>query len=172
MYVILDTTLQPKTKPRYHIVKANVISEDGDVDVEERLDFTSRRQSTSMAQQFMALLEAILPFDQTQSWQLGGSYSSCHYPAMFATAVQTGAKTILELGSEFGHSALPLLLGAHVTNAVVHSVDIVRSPFTPPHFLHDRWHFHHSSTLQYLEQLDPSVVFDLVWLDDWHAGLT
>jgi hypothetical protein len=87
-------------------------------------------------------------------------------------AVQLRAKNVLELRVLHGESSLALLLGAFVTGGVVHGVDQnpkgFSSRFRPPHLLRQHWHLHVSDALEYLRNLPPRVMFDLVFLDDQH----
>jgi hypothetical protein len=87
---------------------------------------------------------------------------------MFSMALQLQAKNILELGVLFGESTLSLLLGAFVTDGVVHSVDLRNPFFVAPTLLENRWHFHRSDALEYLRNLPADVFLDFVWLDDFH----
>lgn len=99
----------------------------------------------------------------------GEGDTDCHLLTLFAMTMQLKAKNILELGVREGVSTLPLLLAAHHTKGHVHSVDFFANAFAPPEFLKDSWTFHKAHTFQFLQNLPADYIFDIVFLDDWHA---
>lgn len=99
----------------------------------------------------------------------GKGDSDAHLMTMFAIALNIHAKNILELGVRDGTTTLPLLMAAKRTGGKVVSVDINDTTFVPPPELAPYWSFVKMDALEYLKQLDKSVVQDLIYVDDWHS---
>lgn len=99
----------------------------------------------------------------------GKGDSDAHLVTMFGIALSIRAKTILELGVRDGTTTLPLLMAAKMTGGKVISVDINDTVFVPPPDLAPYWSFVKMDALEYLKQLDKSVVQDLIYVDDWHS---
>lgn len=101
----------------------------------------------------------------------GGGDSDRHLMTFFTLAIALKAKTIVELGTRYGDSTLPLLLAANMTEGQVTSVDLDVTPFTPPHgTMAERWRFVQQDALAFLRDWDPRQKMDLVLVDDWHAA--
>jgi len=79
------------------------------------------------------------------------------------------AKKILELGVWQGGTTLPFLCGATYTGGFVESVDINPTSFRCPRKLKPHWKFYQSDALKYLESIPEGFIYDLVYIDDWHA---
>ena len=99
----------------------------------------------------------------------GTGDSDAHLMTIFGITVGIKAKTILELGVRGGTTTLPLLMAAKLTGGKVVSVDIDDTQFVPPPELAPYWTFVKMDALEYLRQLDKSVVQNLIYVDDWHS---
>jgi cephalosporin hydroxylase len=99
----------------------------------------------------------------------GKGDSDAHLTTMFGIALSIRAKNILELGVRDGTTTLPLLMAAKMTGGKVVSVDINDTVFVPPPDLAPYWSFVKMDALEYLKQLDKSVVQNLIYVDDWHS---
>ena len=62
-----------------------------------------------------------------------------------------------------GHSTLPLLLGAYLTDGVVHTVDIAMQLLVAPALVRSYQRKHRSEALAYLRSVPSDVIFDVVW---------
>lgn len=99
----------------------------------------------------------------------GKGDSDAHLVTILGITLSLQAKTILELGVRDGTTTLPLLTAAKMTGGKVVSVDINDTKFVPPPDLAPYWSFVKMDALEYLKQLDKSVVQDLIYVDDWHS---
>lgn len=101
---------------------------------------------------------------------LGKGDSDKHLMTLFSIVVQTNSKNILELGVRGGSTTLPLLVGAHITEGKVTSVDIENTNFICPSELAPHWEFVKSDAIKYLESCSGrECPWDIVFIDDWHA---
>lgn len=99
----------------------------------------------------------------------GNGDSDKHLLTLYSIALSLNAKNILELGVRNGSTTLPLLMAASKTNGSVTSVDINNTSFKCPDDLNELWQFKKMNSLTFLEEHDKNVVFDLVYVDDWHS---
>ena len=93
--------------------------------------------------------------------------SDGHLLILYALAVASRARVILELGVKDGNSTLPLLTAAHQNGGHLTSVDKIDPVFTPPEGLAIRWSFVKQDALDFLKSRNER--YDLVFVDDWHA---
>lgn len=112
----------------------------------------------------MSILEDII----TQTLAGDGS-SDQNAATLFAVALSSKGKQILELGVEAGASTLPLLEATRRNEGVLTSVDIADTPFVPPDDLKSHWRFIKSDALMYLRSLPKDQQFDVVYIDDLHT---
>lgn len=96
----------------------------------------------------------------------GTGDSDRHHLTLLGIGLSIGAKNILELGVRGGGTTEPLLQVANLTDGKVTSVDIENTQFDPGT---PRWTFIKKDALEYLKSLPDSCLFDLVYVDDWHA---
>jgi predicted O-methyltransferase YrrM len=92
-----------------------------------------------------------------------------HLITLFAFVVSMRAKNVLELGVRRGCSTLPLLLGVKETGGFLTSVDLNDHKFNCPKEFNSYWKFIKSDSLKYLSSMDNQIIFDVVFIDDWHA---
>jgi len=92
-----------------------------------------------------------------------------HTVTLFALVVSMQAKNVLELGVRKGGSTLPLLAGVKATGGFLTSVDVQDHAFKCPEELVDYWQFIKSDSLKYLSSVPDGVIYDVVYIDDWHA---
>lgn len=88
---------------------------------------------------------------------------------MYGIAVGMKAKRILELGVRHGSTTLPLLAAAKQTGGHVTSVDINPTSFRAPEDLNGHWTFVQEDALAFLERLNVTEPYDLIYIDDWHS---
>uniref|UniRef100_A0A6C0ERQ3 Methyltransferase n=1 Tax=viral metagenome TaxID=1070528 RepID=A0A6C0ERQ3_9ZZZZ len=100
---------------------------------------------------------------------IGSGDSDKHLLTLFSIAVSLGAKNILELGVRDGKTTLPLLMAAKINSGKVTSIDINDTTFNPPDDLKNLLEFKQIDALEYLENVNKKEVFDLIYIDDWHA---
>ena len=92
-----------------------------------------------------------------------------HTVTLFALVVSMQAKNVLELGVRKGGSTLPLLAGVKATGGFLTSVDVKDHSFKCPIRFAEHWQFVKSDSLKYLASVPDSVIYDVVYIDDWHA---
>ena len=92
-----------------------------------------------------------------------------HTVTLFALVVSMQAKKVLELGVRKGGSTLPLLAGVKATGGFLTSVDVKDHAFKCPEELAECWEFIKSDSLKYLASVPDGVIYDVVYIDDWHA---
>ena len=96
-------------------------------------------------------------------------YTGRHVLTLFALAHATKGKKYLELGVFDGLTTTPILLGAKLNGGHLTSVDIRKPNFVCPEELRPHWTFHQGDALEFLRNLDDSIVFDFVFIDDLHT---
>ena len=99
--------------------------------------------------------------------------SSRHLISLCALALSLGARNMLEFGVKDGDSSEALLCAAELIggNASVTGVDIRESIIAGNrHADNPRWTYLIMDAVQFLENLAPGEIFDLVFVDDWHDG--
>jgi len=90
---------------------------------------------------------------------------------LFGIGVTIKSKSILELGVRSGESTLPLLTAANIFGGILESVDIMDTEFVCPDEMKNNWIFTKSDSIEYLEEcVLANDKFDLIFVDDWHAG--
>jgi len=100
--------------------------------------------------------------------------SDCHFITLFSLAITMRAKNILELGTRTGTTAIPLIFASSFTGGRVTSVDITEARFSeelknlPPE-LSSRWTYNKSDAHAFLRNQTANLIWDLVFVDDWHA---
>lgn len=100
----------------------------------------------------------------------GTGDSDQHLLTMFSLVLNTKSKRILELGTRWGTTTLPLLCSAKEVGGHVHSVDIEDTTFECPEELKPFWTFTKSDAIKFLEnQVEQKAFFDFVYIDDWHS---
>jgi predicted O-methyltransferase YrrM len=99
----------------------------------------------------------------------GKGDSDQHLMTLFSIAIEIKAKKILELGVRDGKTTLPLLLAAKLNGGVVTSVDINDTIFSPPDELKAHTEFIKMDAIEFLEKIDKTQPYDLIYIDDWHA---
>lgn len=123
------------------------------------------------------LQECVLPkplaqnhlMDLIQRVKYGIGDSDRHVLTLFSIALQMQARKILELGSRTGTTTLPFVLAAKELGGIVDSVDKEALVLRADEFT-DHWRFHHSDTIQWLQQqVSTGAKYDIVYIDDWHS---
>jgi len=100
----------------------------------------------------------------------GNGDSDKHILTLYSIALGMNAKRILELGVRNGSTTLPLLMAAKKTGGSLTSVDIQDTTFAPPSDIDtSSWNFLKMDALTFLKQDNPTVPYDLIYIDDWHA---
>lgn len=99
----------------------------------------------------------------------GKGDSDQHLLTLYAIALGSKAKNILELGVRNGDSTRPLLLAANMNEGMLTSVDIEETSFVPDNQYRARWNFVKEDALEFLKKQTPTVPYDLIYIDDWHA---
>lgn len=95
--------------------------------------------------------------------------SDQHTITLFAIALQTKAKSILELGVRDGDTTEPLLLAAHMNGGKLTSVDIDVTPWRPIPELAPNWDFRQDNALRFLDNcITTKQRFDMIFVDDLH----
>ena len=94
-----------------------------------------------------------------------------HLITLHAITVSMKAKKVLELGTRDGCSTLSFLLGVKSTNGILISVDLNDVSFGCPDEFKKFWKFIKSDSIAYLSSLPNDIIFDIVFVDDWHATL-
>jgi predicted O-methyltransferase YrrM len=101
--------------------------------------------------------------------QAGKGDSDKHLMTLFSIALSTGGKTFIELGVRNGDTTVPLLEAAKLNNGTLYSVDINDTTFTPEKNLKGNWKFHKSDAISFLNNWNPDIDIDLIYIDDWHS---
>lgn len=99
----------------------------------------------------------------------GKGDSDKHVLALYAIAVGSNAKRILELGVRNGDSTRPLLAAAAKNGGTLTSVDIQPTTFNCPDEYRNSWDFKQQDALEFLKNDNPQQPYDLIFIDDWHA---
>ena len=99
----------------------------------------------------------------------GSGDSDRHVLTLYAIAVGSKAKRILELGVRNGDSTRPLLAAAYKNGGTLTSVDIQPTSYICPGELQNNWKFVQQDALEFLRNEQPSEPYDLIFIDDWHA---
>jgi predicted O-methyltransferase YrrM len=99
----------------------------------------------------------------------GKGDSDKHLLTLYAIALGSKAKNILELGVRNGDTTRPLLLAATQNNGILTSVDIEETKFVPDDQYKSCWNFVKEDALEFLKKQAPSTPYDLIYIDDWHA---
>ena len=99
----------------------------------------------------------------------GKGDSDKHVLTLYAIALGSQAKRILELGVRNGDSTRPLLAAANKNSGMLTSVDIEPTSFSCPSELQSNWTFVQQDALEFLRAARPSKPYDLIFIDDWHA---
>jgi hypothetical protein len=97
----------------------------------------------------------------------GSNDTDRHALALFAIALGSRSKTFVELGIRQGNTTRPLLAAAEMLGGQLWSVDIEK----PKNFSSEskNWNFCQQDSIEFLEQWDPSVKIDFIYIDDWHV---
>jgi len=95
--------------------------------------------------------------------------TDCHLITLFGLILNLRAKRILELGVRDGNTTLPLLCGAFYTNGKVESIDLNQTSFQCPNELKPYWTFYQKDAIAYLESIPEEVIYDIIFVDDWHS---
>jgi len=98
----------------------------------------------------------------------GTGDSDQHLLFLYSIVVCSKAKNILELGVRWGDSTIPLVLGAKLTGGMVTSIDKEPTTLVLSEELQKYNKFIQINSIDYLINLDPSTLFDIVLIDDWH----
>ena len=107
-----------------------------------------------------------------QTTMYGKGDSTNHVCTIFGIALSLKAKNILELGVRSGDTTEPLLKAAELAEGQLTSVDISRDDSIARRFgQHSQWNYVIKDAIEFLRELPKSVVYDLVYIDDWHDGL-
>lgn len=100
----------------------------------------------------------------------GTNDSDQHLMTLFSMVLQIKAKTILELGVRFGHTSLPMVLGAHLNGGKLTSLDIAPTQWVCPAGFENHYEFIQSDALVFLEKcVQENRKFDMIYVDDWHT---
>ena len=100
----------------------------------------------------------------------GTNDSDQHLLTLFGIALEIKAKKILELGVRDGHTTIPLLLAAVITEGLLTSVDINNTTFTTPAEVRENHKFIMSDAIKFLQNcVDNNTKYDLIFIDDWHT---
>ncbi len=99
----------------------------------------------------------------------GKGDSDKHILALYAIALGSTAKNILELGVRNGDSTRPLLHAAYKNKGKLISVDIHPTRFECPKEYESHWSFVQEDALSFLKNQQPTEPYDLIFIDDWHA---
>ena len=99
----------------------------------------------------------------------GKGDSDQHVLSLYAIALGSKAKRILELGVRNGDSTRPLLLAAQKNGGTVTSVDIQPTTYSPPGEFNQYWRFVQQDAMEFLRNDTPTEPYDLIFIDDWHA---
>lgn len=105
-------------------------------------------------------------FNQTLN---GSGDSDRHALTLLSLVLSTKSKNILELGSRNGHSTIPLLTGAYINNGNLTSVDIKDNNIKIDEKFENNWNFINSDAIDFLNNLDKNICYDLIFIDDWHS---
>ena len=109
-------------------------------------------------------------FKQLRDQSHGQGDSDRHLLTLYGIGRGSRAKRILELGIREGRTTLPLLLAAHENGGTLISVDNVVVSYSPPVELEGSWQHVVQDSLIFLEErANENCIFDLIYLDDWHA---
>lgn len=104
----------------------------------------------------------------------GQQDSDAHCITLFALALSLKAKNILELGMRNGNTTEPLVLASSLVGegSCVVSVDCERTVWECPEQIRKHHFFIRDDAIHFLETVanpTPSKIYDLVYIDDWHA---
>jgi predicted O-methyltransferase YrrM len=101
----------------------------------------------------------------------GKTDSSQHYITLFSIAISLKAKNILELGVRNGGTTKPLIDAVNYTKGKLVSVDLKKDNTIVEQFEQlSNWEYIIKDALSFLKDLSPEVIFDLIFIDDWHDG--
>jgi len=92
-----------------------------------------------------------------------------HLITCFSIVISLQAKKILELGVRSGNTTLAFLSAAKQTVGLVESVDLNPTDFKCPEELKSSWKFHQSDSIEFLENIPEGLIYNLVFVDDWHS---
>jgi len=99
----------------------------------------------------------------------GTGDSDRHALTLFAIAIGSKGKTIIELGVRNGNTTLPLLRAAKINKGLLYSVDIKDTNFIPEKDHAENWRFYQQDSIKFLENWNPKNDIDIIFLDDWHS---
>lgn len=113
--------------------------------------------------------------DVIQDALYGKKECSQHGIVLLSLICSINAKNVLELGVRHGGTNRPLLIGVHLTDGHLTSVDINPPSFRedlgsphPPAELCNKWTFHQTDAIQFLT--NTTQKYDLIFVDDWHGS--
>jgi predicted O-methyltransferase YrrM len=92
-----------------------------------------------------------------------------HLITCFSMAISIKAERILELGVRGGNATLAFLTAARQTGGFVESVDLSPTDFKCPEEFKPSWKFYQSDSIEFLGNIPEGLVYDLVFVDDWHS---
>lgn len=113
-----------------------------------------------LAQQIQKLIE--LSFS-------GEEDSDQHLVTLMSIAIACKGKTYVELGVREGTTTLPLLIGAHLNEGKLVSVDIENTLFMCPEQYSENWQFIKGDSIDFLSKWDETKKIDFIYIDDWHS---
>src|SRR5688500_7678408 len=95
----------------------------------------------------------------------GQEDSDAHLMTLFSLVINLKAKNVLELGVREGTTTFPLLTAILLTGGKLTSVDIMPAQNLFPNALGKEWNFVQSDAIKYLESVQNSEKFDLIFVD-------
>lgn len=102
---------------------------------------------------------------------LGQGDSDQHLTTLFGITLQLKAKKVLELGVRWGHTTEPMLAGVVLNKGHITCVDLNPTEWMCPDEFKPYYNFIQSDAIEFLKQeVDKKSYYDLIYLDDWHAG--
>lgn len=99
----------------------------------------------------------------------GSGDSDQHLMTLFSIALSCKGKNYVELGTRNGDTTLPLLMAAKLNGGILQSVDINQTPFSCPKEYENHWIFQKSDSILFLENWNPQIDIDFIYIDDWHS---
>lgn len=107
--------------------------------------------------------------DYIQTVITGKGDSDRHLMTLFSIALACKGKQYIELGVRSGTTTIPILDAVQRNGGILHSVDIDKCPDHLIKKSPSNWVYHQQDAIEFLEEWNPDITPDFVYIDDWHS---